>query len=446
MEIRDYIVIWRRYWQTILATVLAGIAVSATVALVQPSTYQATASAYVATPSSSSIAELSQGASFTQQAVKSYAQVATSSFVLSPVIKRLHLQLSTSQLAAEITATAPVDTVIIDITVADRSATRAAAVANAVTEQLSNSINSLTSVAATPVKITRIQPAVPPVSRSNLPLALLMTLGALAGLIVGYGLSVLRESLDTRVHSRADLEEVTDTPIVGELLLTKRDQPARLVMRDDELGAAAEAYRALRANLNYVSIDKRVRTTLITSSIAGEGKSTTAANLAIALTQAETRVLLIDADLRRPAIADYFALEGELGLTDVLVGQVQREHAIQRSAYLNLDILTSGQTPPNPGELLGSRALHKLLEELRPEYDQILIDSPPLLPVADAAVLAGQVDGVIIVAAADRTTRTQLDLSLTTLATTDSALLGIALNMVPPGRATAGVYGYAHNR
>ena len=169
---------------------------------------------------------------------------------------------------------------------------------------------------------------------------------------------------------------------------------------------------------------------VVTSSLPGEGKSTTTINLAIALADAGSRVALVDADLRRPSVSKYLGIEGKVGLTTVLIGRATLDDVVQPWGNGKLHVLPSGQIPPNPSELLGSKAMAQVLTQLAAKYDVVLIDTPPLLPVTDAAILARLTSGALVVVSADKLHRNQLRESLGSLETVGARILGIVLNRV----------------
>lgn len=188
------------------------------------------------------------------------------------------------------------------------------------------------------------------------------------------------------------------------------------------------------------------RAVLVTSSLPGEGKTTTATNMALALAQSGQSVVLIDADLRRPMVAEYLGLERSAGLTTVLVGEADVDDMLQQWGRDNLFVLTSGRIPPNPSELLGSAAMEALLHRLEDQFDAVVIDSPPLIPVTDAAVLAQKVAGVILVVDSQRTKQASMLKSLHSLEMVEANLLGVVLNRLPlKGPDSYGYmqYGYA---
>ncbi|MGH3369642.1 MAG: CpsD/CapB family tyrosine-protein kinase [Nocardioidaceae bacterium] len=205
-----------------------------------------------------------------------------------------------------------------------------------------------------------------------------------------------------------------------------------------------EAFRVLRTNMQFVDVDRDSKVFAVSSSVPGEGKTTTATNLAITLAQAGQRVLMIDGDMRRPHVARAFGLESIVGLTTVLIGSIDLEDAIQDGPVDTLSVLTSGAIPPNPSELLQSQAMRDLLERAKKEYDVIVIDTPPLLPVTDAALVAAQADGALVVVRHGSTTRDQLRHSIERLEAVDARALGVVLNMMPSRRGGRDTYGYGY--
>jgi capsular exopolysaccharide synthesis family protein len=193
--------------------------------------------------------------------------------------------------------------------------------------------------------------------------------------------------------------------------------------------------------LQFVDIEG-ARSFVVTSSIEREGKSTTATNLAITMADAGMRVLLIDADLPRPKVAQYLDVEGAVGLTDVLIGRATLGDTVQRWGRAQLHVLPAGMVPPNPSELLGSKAMQRLIETVEKEFDAVIIDAPPLLPVTDAAILAKRVGGVILVVAAGYARKQQVGGALAALQNVDVRPSGIVLTMLPVKGPDA--YGYGH--
>ncbi|ASS89477.1 CpsD/CapB family tyrosine-protein kinase [Aeribacillus pallidus] len=193
----------------------------------------------------------------------------------------------------------------------------------------------------------------------------------------------------------------------------------------------SEQYRTIRTNIQFSSVDHEIRSIMITSTGPGEGKSTTAENLAVVFAQQGKQVLLIDADLRKPTVHYTFRLQNIHGLTSVLLRNATLQEAVSVSEVDHLDVLTSGPIPPNPAELLSSRSMVELLKEAYDQYDIVIIDSPPLLAVADAQILANQVDASIMVVASGKTEREAALKGKESLLSAKSKLLGVVLNGKP---------------
>ncbi len=269
------------------------------------------------------------------------------------------------------------------------------------------------------------------------------------GLLVGLGLAILAafflEYLDQTIKTTADVERALEVPVLGLIPLEakapltavpgpgnghgRRRQNLPLVSLMSPDHPATEAYRTLRTNVTFVNAEQQqLQLIVVTSPGPGEGKSTTAANLAITLAQQGSRTLLVDADLRRPLVHRAFSLVQEPGLTDVLVGTAQLREAIRPNVVPKLDVLPAGALPPNPSELLGSEAMHRLQEQLRAQYEIIIFDSPPTLAVTDATVLGAASDAVILVVRAGETEEVAAQRALQQLRRVQARVAGTVLN------------------
>ena len=407
-----------------------------------PDQYRATSSVFVTSDRGATTSELVQTSTFTQNLVQSYAQLATTPTVLDPAIRQLGLNLSSQDLAAQVTAVTPLNTVFINITVTSRSATQAVELADAVSASLTTTVEGLAPKGPTglpSISVKTVSPAQLPTSPFTPNTELIIATGVLLGLVLGVLYALAREVFDTRVSTEKDLSRVSTDPLLGMIGRKKRSDPTGLVMRVMPHSALAEGYRRVRANLEFIEVDSPARSAVVTSAISRDGKSTTAINLALAMAERSLRILLIDADLRRPSIAEMCDLEGDVGLTTILLGDIGPEDAIVRWSN-GLDLLPSGAVPPNPGQLLGSAAMKALMQRLLLDYDFIVVDSPPLLPAADALGLARLTDGAIVVARYKATTRQQLAATLEALEGVNARILGIVLNQVRE-RRTDGYYG-----
>lgn len=451
MELSDYLRVVRKNLVLLLALMLAGVGAGALAAALQEPSYSAETQVFVSTQGGDTSAELVQGNSFTLSRVKTYARLATSQDVLERVIADLGLPMDSQELASSVQAAPVLDTTIIEISAVDEDPARAAEIADAVAASLATTVAAIESPGegGSPVRLTTVEQATVPQSPVSPRPMLNIALGALVGLALAVGIALLREVLDTRIRDERDLKLVTDLPVVGSMTFDPKAKQRPLVVHTDPLHPRSEAFRTLRTNLQFVEVDGRSRTFVITSSTPSEGKSTTAANLALALADAGETVILIDADMRKPKVAEYMNIDGSVGLTDVLIGRAELVDAVQMWGDSSLYVLPAGRIPPNPSELLGSRAMQGLISQLEGEFDWVLFDAPPLLPVTDAAVLARSTAGAIMVVASGRSTRHQLDVALKMLENVDAPIAGVALTMLPAKASNAygayGAYGYGYS-
>jgi capsular exopolysaccharide synthesis family protein len=219
---------------------------------------------------------------------------------------------------------------------------------------------------------------------------------------------------------------------VRRLVLNKKSKKTELkrnlITNQNPKSPISEQYRTIRTNIQFSSVDEEVRTILVTSSGPGEGKSTTAANLAVVFAQQGKRVLLIDSDLRKPTVHYTFNFTNTFGLTNVLTRQSQLHDVVKETMEKNLYILTSGPIPPNPAELLSSRAMEQLMKDVEEEFDVVLFDSPPLLAVTDGQILASKCDGTILVVSSGKTETDQAVKAKELLNAANSHILGVVLN------------------
>jgi capsular exopolysaccharide synthesis family protein len=233
-------------------------------------------------------------------------------------------------------------------------------------------------------------------------------LGLVVGLVFGLGMAFLYEYLDNTIKSSEEIERLVGAPVLGMIPGEKyeKNERRRASILTHPGGAGAEAYRALRNNLDFINFQHDIKTLLVTSAAPAEGKSTVSANLAAGLAQAGKRVVLIACDFRKPTTHQFFGVRNQIGLSDVLTGQRTLKAAVQRPIDdLDLLVLTSGKIPPNPSELLGSEKMRDLLEEFKESADWVIIDTPPLLAVADGAAAARYADGVLLVTRGGTSTR-----------------------------------------
>lgn len=450
MHASDYVRILRRNWLLILGLAIVAGAAGGGYSALQTPIYQSTASVFVTTQSANTVSELNQGSTYTQQVVQSYADVVTKAIVLAPVIEKLNLDMTPGALGRKLSASAPLNTVLLEISAVDKSPQRAADIANAVTESLVAVVPKLSPASdggVSPVKITVLQPASPSGSPVMPRTSVNIALGLIAGLALALGIAVARELLDTRIRTLRDVESVTESPVLGGIAFDRDARTKPLIVQRDPRSPRAESFRSLRTNLQFLDGGRGVRSIVITSSVENEGKTTSAANLAIAMAEAGLTTVIVEADLRKPRLSLTLDIEGRAGLTDVLIGRFELDDVLQEWGSDGMSVLPSGPIPPNPSELLQSEAMASVVSRLLDRFDVVLFDAPPLLPVSDAAVLSRLTDGAIVVAAARRTNRGMLKSALEILRGVDARILGIVVTMLPvsgPDSNGFNRYGYGY--
>lgn len=440
MSIRDCADFLREQWIVVTSVVLVALVGAGLLWWVQPPEYTARLTLYVSAQTADSPNAAYQGSLLSQQRVSSYVELIGRPRVSQEVVRDLGLGQSPEEVAGRIRASSAPDSILIDVAVVDRTPEGAAAIANAVGAVFTGLVAELEQPsvpgAAAPVVARVVQPATVPdlPSSTGLPVSLLF--GALVGLAAGTGLALLRNALDTSIKSPEALREVTGAPNLGTIAFDAEVPHRPLTVHDDPHSPRAEAFRKLRTSLRFVDVDQSRKVIIVTSSLPGEGKTTSLCNLALAMAAAQTRVLVVEADLRRPKVADLLGVERAAGLTDVLTGRAQSRRVIQRWSD-TFDVLASGPLPPNPSELLASERMAGLLEELRDRYDVVLLDSPPLLPVTDAAAVAPATDGALLVCRFNETTREQAGQAVAALRAVSAPLLGTVFTMVPASGSRA---------
>lgn len=447
MELADYLRILRRRWRLVVSTLLLVMVAAALITWRTTPQYQSSTQLFISTSASSST-EAYQGNLFSSQRLASYADLATGTELATRVASATGSSLAPSELADKVTAQASPETVLLNISVTNPDPVVAQQLTQAYGEELVALVAELETPPgrAKPVlKGTIVDAAslpggpISPNPVRNLGLALVL------GLLLGVGLAVVRELLDTSTKSADDVTTALQAPILGTFAFDSEVGKRLLLTELTSHEPRAEAFRVMRTNLSFVDVDAESKAIVVTSALPGEGKSTTAVNTALALQQAGERTLLIDGDLRRPQAATMLGLDGTIGLTTALVGKVSAADVILTHGS-GLRVLASGAIPPNPSELLQSHAMATVLGQLRSAFDVIIIDAPPLLPVTDAALIASQVDGAVVVVRHGKTTREQLGAARERLEAVGATTMGAVFNMVPrKGRGNYGSgYGYGY--
>jgi capsular exopolysaccharide synthesis family protein len=446
MDMADHLGAVRKNWWLVLSMLVLAVGAAGLLTSQQTPKYASSVTFFVSASVTTGTAL--QADEFAQRRINSYVGVLTSERLAQKILDDTGVDLTVSEVSDRISALADTNTVLLAATVTDTNAQRSLKIASAIANNLGPMVADLenrSSSGAATISLTAISgPTLDPTPVSPNK-TLNLGIGFLVGLTLGVGLAIARQIADKSVRSAANLQELTGVPVLASVALdggSRRSRPAAIA---DIRSPRAEAYRKLRTNLTFSTVDKRLQVIVVTSSIGGEGKSATAANLAMVLADAGKPVLLLEADLRRPSLGGYLGVESSVGLTNVLVGQVEADDVIQKWGPDGLYVLPSGTLPPNPSELLGSERMHVLMNELRRHFDIIVIDTPPLLPVTDAAIAGVMADGVVLVARHSATRRDQIATAVGMLQAVDANLVGTVLNMAPTTADTPDSYHSYHS-
>jgi len=270
-------------------------------------------------------------------------------------------------------------------------------------------------------------------------------LGIAVGLVLGLSMAFLYEYLDNTIKSTEEAEKVYGATVLGIVPMDKLEKGVkrRLTIVEAPGSAASEAYRVIRNSLDFINFEHDLKTLLITSSAPGEGKSSVAANLAMSLTQTGKKVVLVSCDFRRPTTEQFFPVSNTVGLSEVLLGTHSLKSALQRPGDDQLLVLTAGKMPPNPNELLGSTKMQEVIESLEDWADWVIIDTPPVLAVADPVSVARWVDGVVVVSKAGESTREAAEKSVQLLAKVGARIIGVVVWGLDESKNQPG-YGYGY--
>lgn len=446
MNLQDFAKLLRTRYLTVCLTTLLAVLGAVVLTLLTTPMYQASTRLYVSTTTSgASVTDLYQGNRLSQERVLSYTELLKGETLAQRTIDKLGLDIDANSLQENVTASAKPDTVLIDVAVRDASPVRTRDIANAMSDEFVTMAREL----ETPEDGARPDARVVVEQRASIPttpvspnLTRNLLVGLVLGVLLGIGIAVLRDLLDNTVKDRQAFEEITGVGLVGNIPLDKERRKEPAISFGNDNSAIAESFRKLRTNLQFLAVDNPPRVIVVTSSMPSEGKSTTAINIALVLAEAEHSVLLVDGDMRRPKLSEYLGLVGEVGLSTVLSGAASLSDVLQKTSYPGLTVMTSGATPPNPSELLGSMAAKKLLAEMRAHFDYVIIDSSPLLAVTDAAVLATNSDGVLIMSRFGQTKREQLAHAVGSLEDVGAPVLGAVFTMTPERGGSAYTYTY----
>ena len=400
MELRAYLDALRVRWWLVAGLALLGAVAGLTAFLLTPAVYASTVTFYVSVPpeAGGSTATATQ---YAQAKVSSYVTLVESEEAARRVVADQGLTASPSAVASSVSASAQLNTTLLTAIVRSGSADYSERVAQGLADTFGPLVDQLDNGGRPEQVIGVAVVSGPTAAQAVSPdLERYVGLGLVAGLVLGALLAVLRDLLDTTVRTSTATAEVVGAPTLA------------VVDEDPDPAGRAESVRQLRTGLTYLQTPgepgSRVEVLVVASALDGEGKTTTVLDLARSLAEAGERVLLVEADLRRPRLAAALGLDAGPGLSEVLSGQADLASPVRASGVDGLDVLPAGSVPPNPAELLGSRRMGDLVANLRRGHDRVLIDAPAVLPVTDAVVTAAHADGVLLLVRWGRTRRAEV--------------------------------------
>lgn len=439
ITLMDLLKIIRKHLVTaIIAFVVVVAGVSAYTFLAPPK-YTATAQAmatYNASQDGESISQQSTGGTYISNQITSYPTLAATEKVLKPVINELGLDETVDDLAGQITVTNPTNTAFVNIAAVDGDPKQAADIANAVAESLKTVIeNDLYTGDTSPVKVSIVQKAQTPLTKSSPKTVLYLAVGVVLGLIVGVFAALIKDLLNTRVEEPSDVRGVVRASSLGSVPVDDSLESKRPVLVSQPNGAIAEEFRRIHTNIEFLQTDRTEgvgQLLVITSAQPSEGKTTMAINTAVALAEDGAKVLLIDADLRHPSVAHHLGIEGAAGLAHVLSGQMGPKDVVQSYWKPNLHILPGGKRPANAGVLLGSETMKLMVEQALTQYDYVIIDTAPLTVSNDGAVFGRWAKGLLLVVSRNVCEKKSLQEASDTLATAQVPVLGFIFNRADP--------------
>ncbi|MDQ6748114.1 MAG: polysaccharide biosynthesis tyrosine autokinase [Candidatus Dormibacteraeota bacterium] len=454
MELERYWRVARRWlWLTIVLGLIAAIT-AGVVSYQQPKVYRATAVALV--NPTQAILPNSTGVLTTDELVATYVHLLAQTPVRDQLVRFGNLG---GDQAGSVVVTALVEpgTTVVDINLDAADPQVALAAARAIIPAFNGSLDELQQEVQGASGATKLQALVP----VRLPTAVPSNpvrpqpvrdavIALVAGMVLGTGIGFLLERLDSTIKSEADVRALLDLPLLGAVAFKAvrggragaAEEVALVTVREPD-DAVSEAFRAIRTNLLFSTVDRPLRSIVVTSTIPGEGKTSTACNIAVAMAQAGSRVILVDADFRRPALHRIFKFDN-LGLGNLILGDRLEEEVIRATGIRNLRVVCSGPTPPNPSELLGSAGMRRANERLLELADVVIYDTPPVGAVTDASVLGARADGVILVVERGRPPVQKIQKVRDTLNSVGASILGAVLNKLLDDEA--GYYSEYYNR
>ncbi|GAA0453837.1 chromosome partitioning protein [Actinoplanes capillaceus] len=426
MGLREYLRVVRRHRWVLIAPVAVALGVATIININTTPVYAARVTFFFATPADNGV-DAYPASLFNFNRLATYAELLTSDEVVIPLAETPGIDMDAEQVRAAIASEPLPDTVMMEVSVADRDRDQALLLLTHLTERFEWVVEELERPAPTEPTTVRVTVVSGPVlDAAPVSPAVLhnLALAMVAGLLVGAIGVVGREVADRTVRTAVALQALTSAPVLARVPMDPGDP---VVSRG--ASARTEALREIRTQVQCAAAAGSVRTLAVTSAVPGEGRSSTACGLALLFAEAGQRVLIVETEMRHPRLAAFLGREDAAGLSTVLSGGAELEQALQPWGA-GLWLLAGGPAPPNPSELLSSSRMTELVDEARRRFDVVIFDCPPLLPVTDAGVVAARADRTLLVVRAGRTTSAQVTAAARTLRAVGATLLGCVLNMV----------------
>ena len=434
INIKDFFSYLKHYilaFVIVLALAVGGVAIYDS--MIKEPIYQAQTTVVIAkneiTMDGSSAATLND-INASQKLATTYSEIAKSELVLNQVIENLGLHSSVKELNRNLTVKPLDDTSILSITVKDPNARLSATIANEVAKVFAEEVKIIYKVE----NVTQLSVAVAPENPANNTLARDLILAMVVAVLGVAGFAFIRFYLDDTVKHSDDVEKMIGLPITAQILkgdMKSKRNGSELVVANAPKAIVSENIKSLRTNLQFTAVDAKVKTILVTSTNAGEGKSFISSNLAISFAQADKKVLLVDCDLRKGRIHRLFGLTNTNGLSNLLASDTRNfGKFVHPTKIKNLDVMTCGTYPPNPSELLASKKNRHLIKTLQEFYDVIIFDGAPVGGLADSVILASLMDETLIVVKDGNTTKVDLATAKDSLEKVGAKVAGIVFNMV----------------
>ena len=458
MGLRDPLRILRKNFAIVVIVLATFLGMAGAYVALAPRTYVATAQ-LVATSSqetmdAAQVAQYSSVSSYISQQIDTYPQLVRTEAVLGPVLDDIaadlpdgYAGLTVADLAGMVSAANPSKTFMVNISAETGDPALSAAIANAAARELSDLVaTGLSRSRTSPVELTVVQEADEPGAPNSPHVAIDLAIGLVAGIVLAVGAAFLKEALDTRIEDSHEVRAILDVSRLGSVVRSDLFDDGRPVVIAQPDGAVAEAYRRIRMNLTLQAFDGdagRGRLIVVSSSSPAEGKTTTAINVAAALVESGENVLLVDADLRHPSVAQRLGIEGSLGLSGILSRQLTPKDVVQRYWRSNLHIMPAGRRPSNASLMINSGMMGALLDEALAQYSYVIVDTAPLTVANDGIVLGRRADGVVLVTGKGVVDRNDLRDAADAFAAADVPLLGFVFNFADPRSRKAKDYYYS---